>query len=113
VNLTVPETAVRKCILSETGEHGPFCWEKIAMEGKRFRITKKMEAEDVFNKLTALNQAYQCFFQVPGYDIDGSDLACVGMNLLFEETLIELELLLFEERYTESGYIEKAEKVKG
>jgi hypothetical protein len=33
------------------------------------------------------------------------------MNLLFEETLIELELLLFEERYTESGYIEKAEKV--
>ncbi len=112
VNLTVPETAVRKCILSETGEHGPFCWEKIAMEGKRFRITKKMEAEDVFNKLTALNQAYQCFFQVPGYDIDGSDLACVGMNLLFEETLIELELLLFEERYTESSYIEKAEKVR-
>jgi hypothetical protein len=36
--------------------------------------------------------------------------AVVGMNLLFEETLIELELLLFEERYTESSYIEKAEK---
>ena len=70
-----------------------------------------MEAENIFNKLAALGEAYQCFFQVPGYDMDGSDLAIVGMNLLFEETLIELELLLFEERYTESGYIEKAEKI--
>jgi hypothetical protein len=71
-----------------------------------------MEAENIFNKLAALNEAYQCFFQVPGYDLDGSDHAIVGMNLLFEETLIELELLLFEERYTESNYIEKAERVK-
>ncbi len=71
-----------------------------------------MNAEDVYDKLAALNEAYQCFFQVPGYDMDGSDHAAVGMNLLFEETLIELELLLFEERYTESSYIEKAERVK-
>jgi hypothetical protein len=79
------------------------------VKNKKFRITKKMDAENIFNKLTALNEAYQCFFQVPGYDMDGSDLACVGMNLLFEETLIELELLLFEERYTENNYIEKIE----
>ena len=57
-------------------------------------------------------KAYHCFFQVPGYKLDGSDHAVVGMNILFEETLIELELLLFEERYTESSYIEKAEKVR-
>jgi len=37
------------------------------------------------------------FFQVPDYELDGSDHEVVGMNLLFEETLIELELLLFEE----------------
>ena len=80
------------------------------MEGKRFRITKKIDAEDVFNKLAALGEAYHCFFQVPGYDLDGDDHAIVGMNLLFEETLIELELLLFEERYTETGYIEKAKR---
>lgn len=66
-----------------------------------------MNAENVFNKLAALNQAYQCFFQVPDYDLDGGDHAIVGMNLLFEETLIELELLLFEERYTENNYVEK------
>ena len=70
-----------------------------------------MNAEDVFNKLAALGEAYHSFFQVPGYDLDGSDRTVVGMNLLFEETLIELELLLFEERYTESSYIEKAEKI--
>ncbi len=81
------------------------------MEGKRFRITKEMNAEDVFNKLTALGEAYHSFFQVPGYKLDGDDHAVVGMNLLFEETLIELELLLFEERYTESSYIENAEKI--
>jgi hypothetical protein len=83
------------------------------MEGKRFRITKEMNAENIFNKLAALGEAYHSFFQVPGYDLDGSDHAIVGMNLLFEETLIELELLLFDERYSESSYIEKAEKVKG
>ena len=82
------------------------------VKNKRFRITKKIYSENVFNKLAALNQAYQCFFQVPGYDLDGSDHAVVGMNLLFEETLIELELLLFDERYTESSYIEKAESLK-
>ena len=82
------------------------------VKNRKFRITKEMNAENVFNKLAALNEAYQCFFQVPGYDLDGSDHAIVGMNLLFEETLIELELLLFEERYSESGYIEKAERVK-
>ena len=62
------------------------------VKNRKFRITKEMNAENVFNKLAALNEAYQCFFQVPGYDLDGSDLACVGMNLLFEETLVELEL---------------------
>jgi hypothetical protein len=82
------------------------------MEGKRFRITKKIDAENVFNKIVALGELYHSLFQVPGYDLDGSDHAIVGMNLLFEETLIELELLLFEERYTESSYIEKAERVK-
>ncbi len=81
------------------------------VKGRKFRITKEMNAENIFNKLAALNEAYQCFFQVPGYDMDGSDHAVVGMNLLFEETLIELELLLFGERYTENNYIEKAEKV--
>ena len=81
-------------------------------EDKKFRITKELNAEDVFNKLAALGEVYHCFFQVPGYDLDGSDHAIVGMKLLFEETLIELELLLFEERYTESSYIEKAEMVK-
>jgi len=55
---------------------------------------------------------YQCFLQVPGYHLDGDDHTIVGMNLLFEETLIELELLLFDERYTESSYIEKAEKLE-
>jgi|TARA_B100000315_G_scaffold91655_1_gene84356 hypothetical protein len=77
---------------------------------KKFRITKTMEVENIFNKLAALGEAYHCFFQVPGYDLDGDDHAIVGMNLLFEETLIELELLLFEERYTETGYIEKAKR---
>ena len=81
------------------------------MESKRFRITKEMNAENIFNKLAALGEAYHSFFQVPGYDLDGSDLACVGMNLLFEETLIELELLLFEERYSENNLIEKAELI--
>ena len=78
----------------------------------KFRITKRIDAENVFNKLVALNQAYQCFLQVPGYHLDGDDHTIVGMNLLFEETLIELELLLFDERYTESSYIEKAEKLE-
>ena len=82
------------------------------MEGKRFRITKEMNAENVFNKLAALGELYHSLFLVPDYNLDGSDHAIVGMNLLFEETLIELELLLFEERYTESSYIEKAERVK-
>jgi len=82
------------------------------VKNKTFRITKRIDAENIFNKLAALNQAYQCFFQVPDYDMDGSDHAIVGMNLLFEETLIELELLLFDERYTESSYIEKAEKLE-
>jgi len=82
------------------------------VKNRKFRITKEMNAENVFNKLAALNQAYQCFLQVPGYDLDGDDHAVVGMNLLFEETLIELELLLFDERYTESSYIEKAEVIK-
>jgi len=81
------------------------------VKNRKFRLTKRIDAENVFNKLAALNQAYQCFFQVPDYDMDGDDHAIVGMNLLFEETLIELELLLFEERYTESSYIEKAEKI--
>ena len=71
-----------------------------------------MNAEDVFNKLAALGEAYHSFFQVPDYNLDGSDHAVVGMNLLFEETLIELELLLFEERYSENNYIEKAERIK-
>ena len=82
------------------------------IKNKKLRITKRIDAENVFNKLAALGEAYQCFFQVPDYDLDGSDHAIVGMNLLFEETLIELELLLFEERYTESSYIEKAERLK-
>tara|TARA_B100002003_G_scaffold91647_1_gene85539 strand:- start:398 stop:505 length:108 start_codon:yes stop_codon:yes gene_type:complete len=34
------------------------------------------------------------------------------MNLLFEETLIELELLLFEERYSGNNYIEKEERAE-
>ena len=38
--------------------------------------------------------------------------AVVGMNLLFEETLIELELLLFEERYSGNNYIEKEERAE-
>ena len=84
----------------------------VMKEGRKFRITKKIDAENVFNKLAALGEVYHCFFQVPDYKLDGSDLACVGMNILFEETLIELELLLFEKRYTETSYIEKAEMVK-
>ncbi len=82
------------------------------VKNRKFKITKEMNAEDVFNKLAALGEAYHSFFQVPGYDLDGSDHAVVGMNLLFEETLVELELLLFGERYTDTSYIEKAEKVK-
>ncbi len=79
-------------------------------EGKKFRITKRVDVENIFNKLTALGEAYHCFFQVPGYELDGSDHVVVGINSLFEETLTELELLLFEERYTKNSYIEKAEK---
>ncbi len=82
------------------------------VKNKKFRITKKIDAENIFNKLAALGEAYHSFFQVPDYKLDGSDHAVVGMNLLFEETLIELELLLFEERYTDSNYIEKAEVIK-
>ena len=82
------------------------------MESKRFRITKKIDAEDVFNKLAALGEVYHSLFLVPDYKLDGSDHAVVGMNILFNETLVELELLLFEERYSENNYIEKAEMIK-
>jgi len=82
------------------------------VKNKKFRITKEMNSENIFNKLAALGEAYHSFFQVPDYKLDGDDHAVVGIKLLFEETLIELELLLFEERYTESNFIEKAEIVK-
>jgi len=89
---------------------GRFVMEEM-VKNRKFRITKRIDPENIFNKLAALGEAYHSFFLVPDYKLDGDDHAVVGIKLLFEETLIELELLLFEERYSGNNYIEKAERV--
>jgi hypothetical protein len=72
------------------------------MKDKKIKMIKTMNVEDIYVKLYALGDAYQCLLKAE-YDDEPfiNDVTLCGLDRLFTDAMIELELILFGERYTD------------
>lgn len=69
---------------------------------KKFRMTKTIDPETIYTKLEALHDAVHCLLTCEsGHTPVVSDTSLTGLQNLFRETMGELELALFGERYTD------------
>lgn len=75
------------------------------MKAKKVAITKEIDPEYVFCKLAAFGEI---FINLLNEDVNStsSGSVTVGLNNLFNETLVELEIIIFGERYLDSSYVD-------
>lgn len=81
---------------------------------KKFRMTKTMDSETIYTKLEALHDSLHCLLTC---ESDQKPVVCetslAGLQNLLRETMGELELALFGERYTDINVnIEDLEEIE-
>ncbi len=81
----------------------------------KFRMTRDMNKETIYTKLQFLGDALQSLLMHESDNVPAvsSNITICGFQALFAETMIELELVLFGERYSDSNHgIEDVEMIQ-